>query len=550
MMNEKYKSIGRSLLVGCAIFILLVCILLGIFGFVTYYRGMIDKYQGYIRDVLQLAMTEIDADDMQNCVSTKTKSEKFEETQAFLDRIKENFDIEFIYIIEPLNTNETDNVRNVMVGITAEERVIDYDYYSVELGSLTGEDYSAKVAGQYLEGMNKDGISYFTNKTEYGYDYTGITPIKNKAGKAIAVLGVDVSMAEIQSVFMRYLLMLGAVILVLAAAAVGIMYNWLQNRVIDPLKRLEETSVSFVESSRTAEHPNDLRIIDQNIKTGDEMESLSDSMMKMFADMKRYMSDLVTVTKEKERIGAELNVATNIQADMLPRIFPAFPEREEFEIYASMNPAKEVGGDFYDFFMLDDNHIGLVMADVSGKGIPAALFMVISKTLIKNRAMMGGGPAEILGFVNEQLCEGNAAEMFVTVWFAIIDVQTGKGMAANAGHEHPVLRHKDGAYELIEYRHSLAVAAFDGAVFKEHEFQLEPGDTIFVYTDGVPEATNANGELYGTERMLKALNNNLDLNVNQLLPAVRKDVDEFVGEAPQFDDLTMMGFYYKGPKSK
>ena len=254
--------------------------------------------------------------------------------------------------------------------------------------------------------------------------------------------------------------------------------------------------------------------------------------------------------KEKERIGAELNVATQIQADMLPRIFPAFPERKEFDLYATMDPAKEVGGDFYDFFLVDDDHLGLVMADVSGKGVPAALFMVIAKTLIKNRALLGESPAVVLRNVNEQLCEGNEAELFVTVWLAVIEISTGKGIAANAGHEHPVIRRADGKYELVEYRHSPAVATMEGIRFREHEFELHPGDRLFVYTDGVPEATDANNELFGPERMLEALNRNVSAEPKELLASVREEIDTFVGAAPQFDDITMLGIHYYGPGEK
>ena len=260
----------------------------------------------------------------------------------------------------------------------------------------------------------------------------------------------------------------------------------------------------------------------------------------------RLTAEKMQSEKEKERIGAELNVATQIQADMLPRIFPAFPERNEFDLFASMHPAKEVGGDFYDFFLVDDDHIALVMADVSGKGVPAALFMVIAKTLIKNRAQLGESPAEILKNVNEQLCEGNEAELFVTVWLAIIEISTGKGVAANAGHEHPTICRANGRYELVEYRHSPAVATMEGVRFREHTFELHPGDRLFVYTDGVPEATDANDELFGNERMLSALNSDPEAAPEQLLRSVREAIDAFVGDAPQFDDITMLGFSYFG----
>ena len=220
----------------------------------------------------------------------------------------------------------------------------------------------------------------------------------------------------------------------------------------------------------------------------------------------KWAAEAMRNAQEKERIGAELNVATQIQADMLPSIFPAFPERKDFDIYATMDPAKEVGGDFYDFFLIDGDHLGMVMADVSGKGVPAALFMVIAKTLLKNSTMKGGQPADIVAEVNNQLCEGNEAQLFVTAWLAVLELSTGRGVAVNAGHEHPCLRRAEGSFELVKYRHSPALATMEGIPFRQHEFRLQPGDTLFVYTDGVCEATNADNELFGEERMVEALN--------------------------------------------
>lgn len=281
-------------------------------------------------------------------------------------------------------------------------------------------------------------------------------------------------------------------------------------------------------------------------KTKDEIQVIAEAFSALSDRTQNYIEQITKITAEKERIGAELNVAANIQADMLPRIFPPYPNNKEFDLFASMTPAKEVGGDFYDFFMIDDSHIALVMADVSGKGVPAALFMVIAKTLIKDRALQGGTPAEILDDVNAQLCEGNEASLFVTVWLAIIDLKTGEGMAANAGHEHPALRHKGGEFQLVEYRHSPAVAVMEGMKFREHPFKLEPGDTLFVYTDGVPEATDKNNQLFGNDRMLEALNRDKDAHPKAVLKNVNDGISEFIGDAEQFDDTTMLCFHYKG----
>ena len=282
-------------------------------------------------------------------------------------------------------------------------------------------------------------------------------------------------------------------------------------------------------------------------RTGDEIEVLAESFAKQSARMTLYIDQIKRVTAEKERIGAELDMASRIQSSQLPTLFPPFPDRKEFTLYASMTPAKEVGGDFYDFFMIDHDHMGFVMADVSGKGVPAALLMMVSRVLIKSTLQNGKGPAETLFTVNNQLCEGNDADFFVTVWIAVLEISTGKGVAANAGHEHPVLRRACGNYELQVYKHSMPIATMKGLPFQEHAFQLNPGDSFFVYTDGVPEATDTNKELFGTERMLEALNTDPDAKPEQAMANVSKAINTFVDGAEQFDDITMMCFRYLGP---
>ena len=272
----------------------------------------------------------------------------------------------------------------------------------------------------------------------------------------------------------------------------------------------------------------------------------------MEKDIGDYVENLTNVTREKERMGAELNIASQIQDGMLPSIFPAFPERKEFDIYATMTPAKEVGGDFYDFFLIDDDHLAMVIADVSGKGIPAALFMMASKILINNFSMIGlMDPAQILELVNDRICDNNPAEMFVTVWLGILEISTGTLRAANAGHEYPCVYHNnEKSFELFKDRHGLVIGGMKGSKYRSYEMQLKPGDGLFVYTDGVAEATNIENQLFGTDRLLLTLNSHPEANCIDILKEVKDSLDGFVQEAPQFDDITMLAMRYSGPKEK
>ncbi|MBP5239714.1 MAG: PP2C family protein-serine/threonine phosphatase [Oscillospiraceae bacterium] len=262
--------------------------------------------------------------------------------------------------------------------------------------------------------------------------------------------------------------------------------------------------------------------------------------------MERERMEQENKLKEQERLVEDLHTAREIQRSALPHIFPPFPERKEIELFASMDPALDVGGDFYDFFFIDEDHLCLVMADVSGKGIPGALFMMVSKRIIQDTARADLGAGEILEKTNAALCDNNQTGMFVTVWLGILELSTGRLTAANAGHEYPVIQKKGGSFELYKDRHGFVIGGMESARYRDYELQMEPGDKIFVYTDGVPEATAGSGEMFGTERMVAALNTCREGGPEELLQTVSDAVDAFVGDAEQFDDLTMMCLEYRG----
>ena len=281
------------------------------------------------------------------------------------------------------------------------------------------------------------------------------------------------------------------------------------------------------------------------VVTNDEIGDLANSFNHMAVSLDQYIKDLTTVTAEKERIGAELDVAKHIQSSMLPCIFPPYPDRKEFDIYATMQPAKEVGGDFYDFFMVDDAHLAIVMADVSGKGVPAALFMVIGKTLIKDHTTPDTDLGDVFSEVNNVLCESNSEGLFITAFEGVLNLKTGEFRFVNAGHEPPFITHAGGLFVPHKIRPGFVLAGMEGIRYKSGSLQIEPGDKIFQYTDGVTEATDAQNNLYGMERLTSVLNSNIDKSPDDILPAVKKDIDQFVGDAPQFDDITMLCLEFK-----
>ncbi len=315
----------------------------------------------------------------------------------------------------------------------------------------------------------------------------------------------------------------------------------LGKRIVTPLNRITKRIAELREGDMEFK-------MEDAYRTGDEVEELAKSFADISHKTLQYVEEVKTVTAEKERIGTELTLATHIQAAMLPHIFPAFPDRPDFDIYASMDPAKEVGGDFYDYFLIDDDHLCMVAADVSGKGVPAALFMMASKIILQSCAMLGHSAAEILTKTNEAVCSNNEAQMFVSVWLGILELSTGRLQAASAGHEYPMIKAPDGEFEVFRDKHGLVIGAMEGVRYREYEMQLAPGTRLFVYTDGLPEATDAGDRMFGLERTLDALNEEPDAPPEIILKNVRKSVDAFVKDAEQFDDLTMLCMEYKGSK--
>ena len=313
--------------------------------------------------------------------------------------------------------------------------------------------------------------------------------------------------------------------------------------IIRPLKEVQGDIRFYKDTKRSKDVIESL----SKIKSRNEIGQLAEDVIDLTREIDNYTKKIAAISAEEKRIGTELELAARIQESMLPMIFPPFPDRKEFDIFASMDPAKEVGGDFYDFFFIDDDHLCLVIADVSGKGIPAAMFMTICKIILANTAKLGKSPAETLENANIAICPNNREEMFVTVWMGILELSTGILTASNAGHEYPILRGPDGKFEMLKDSHGFVIGVMEGMEYQCYEIRIAPGSTLFLYTDGLPEATDPGKCMFGTDRILEVLNINPDKNPEQILNTMTEAVNDFVKDAEQFDDLTMLCLHYKGP---
>lgn len=470
------------------------------------------------------------------------KTDAYKKTAALFNKLKKDGNVTFLSLVVP----DEDSVHFYIDAMVEEmgdspENQLAYGSdvpYTEAANPDDPRDMEKYITIWQMYSQNKGLEKPIVTDNSYGYNYTGISVITDENGKAIAEIQYILDMSKVRAHLNSFLINM----LLIAFAVIGLTilaYIFFVGRVVTkPIGKLAAFTKNITETGVFENQ----RI---SLKTGDEIEQLGKSFNYMLEKLESYIANLSRVTAEKERIGAELDIAKNIQASMLPCIFPAFPERREFDIYATMDPAKEVGGDFYDFFMVDERHLAIVMADVSGKGVPAALFMVIGKTLINDHTVPGKDLGEVFAEVNNMLCESNSEGLFITAFEGVLDLATGEFNFVNAGHEMPFILKAGGEFESYKIRPGFVLAGMENMKYRAGSITLGAGDKIFQYTDGVTEATNSENKLYGMDRLKAALNSVKNAAPAEILGAVKADIDKFVSGAPQFDDITMLCLEYK-----
>lgn len=399
----------------------------------------------------------------------------------------------------------------------------------LRIAGSTKDPDGKSIIGTYVDkyvadGLDKEGRFFGNSNVEGGMIYSLYYATYNSKHEITGFVVVGRAASELYDQVRfasQNILVLLIIIILLAGVGIALVsHRWTKgiSKIVEYLGRVGQN-----------EFPEDKLVVDSRDETEDIAESIN---------------DMVNALKTGKRIGVELSLASDIQAHMLPCIFPPYPDANEFDVFASMTPAKEVGGDFYDFFMLDEKNIAVVIADVSGKGIPSALVMVIAKTLIKNHTTYGLEPAEVFTTVNKMLCEGNDNCMFVTAWMGVLNTETGKLTYVNAGHNHPLIKKADGTFEYLTSKAEFVLAGMEGIRYRQNVLLMEPGSRLFLYTDGVTEATNPQEELYGEDRLRDFLNQHSTEKPTELLSLLKKNIDAFAGEAEQFDDMTMLVLDY------
>ena len=540
---KKLRSHAAVKCIGGIILSLIVFFaVVSVIGFNSFTEALLAQYSDGAFLTARTAGDYVDADKLAEYIRNGDSGDDYRETWNQLDRLCNGSGATFVYVIQP-DLSDYGHITFLFSTINHDSTYTKYDfgYYR----ETTNDEYREKYRALYEQEAEQELVIRDRGYIETDPHITAMIGLKGSDGQVKAILCVQRQMDVLQNARKTYLgkIILALVILIILVIVWQSLF--LHRVLLQPMKQITDEAERFSREN-VAASPR----LAETIRNTDEIGYLASSIDHMEEQITDYIDSITKITAEKERISAELSLATQIQASVLPHIFPPFPDRKEFDIYASMDPAKEVGGDFYDFFLIDSDHLGLVIADVSGKGIPAALFMMSSKIIIQSIAMLGKTPGEVLTKTNDAICSGNQAGMFVTVWMGILEISTGKMTCANAGHEYPVLKRADGDFELFRDKHGFVIGGMEGIRYKEYELQMNPGDKLFVYTDGVPEATDADNELFGTERMTDALNTVKDADPEHVLSGVRRAVDAFVKDAEQFDDLTMLCVEYRGKQSE
>lgn len=544
-MKRIFPGLTVKFTSGMLIVAAVICSLACFIGYWEFTAVLEKQYNDTAYHIACTAREYVDGDRITGYLETGIKDGAYNDTKEKLDALLLTMEARYIYVAA-VDKSDYRTLTYVFDAYSPNSEIPPYQLLDVSKDIKS--EYADSVKTIMTTGERVDNY-FYSYSEKFGPHTTAAVPIYDSQGRIVALLSVEKAMSTLQQARGHYVfVVLLATLLVVALCSVIYIY-YTYRVMIRPVLNITKEAKNFVERESGAVDSVDTENYLGKIRNRDEIGTLAKAIARMETDISSYITNLTAVTAEKERIGTELNIATKIQMDMLPCIFPAFPGRDEFEIYAAMMPAKEVGGDFYDYFLTDDDHLVMVMADVSGKGVPAALFMVIAKTLLKNSALNGITAGEIAEKVNMQLCENNDAGMFVTVWLGILTISTGHLNYINAGHEYAAVM-RGGVYELVKEKHGFVMAGLEGISYKEYEMRLEPGDRLFLYTDGVAEATNTLNELYGTDRMLAALNKTAGMEPKETVDALKKDIDVFAGDAPQFDDITMLSFYFHGQRPR
>jgi len=548
------------------ILVTLLTVMIAIFSYQIFTRTTMKEITTYVRQVADFAstvvlkwdfqeylnmgydrITELDGRDGYD-MNTDFISEKektiytmYRNTSASLETISEAQDIAQIGVIIPDQEKDYSEFTVIFLNLRGQEQAY------LHLGdrvAVDGELDRTAMKNLWEEKTTEEVVLDPSGEEKESATLSVMQPIYVKyiSEKPIGILIVVRSLDTILATWKRYIIGIFAMGLGMMLIGILMVGLYLRSRVVTPINLITKEADRFAKENFKAE-----KRLKDKVKSITEIRVLAKSIDKMEEDTVENIEKISQMTRESERLETELSFAADLQRNVLPK-GEILSRRKEFDVAAQMNPAREVGGDFYDFFMIDDTHLVLLIADVSDKGMGAAFFMAVAKTLLKGRAGMGGKASEIITYVEEKLSEENENGMFVTAWLGIVDLATGEVNACNAGHNFPAMLKKESGegYGIVKTEHGPPICFLPGMGHVDYYFRLQPKDRIFLYTDGVTEAKRPDGERFGNDRLIEALNEDILIDDESLILRVKAAVDRFSGDEPQYDDMTMLSFTYYG----
>lgn len=535
-MKKRQTHISTTVIIMLALLLCIFGAAADSIGYYCFTKTLTAQYGETALSVADLAASSVRAEDLDGFLESNGTSDAYRQAQSDLQTLCDRMDAEFIYIIDTTG----DDCGEIMFLFEVVNRDSAFPPYEVgHTQPTTNEEYRARYKELYAGEIEHAYVVRDKGAVETGSHITALVPIRDDEQNVRALLAVQLQMEYLGSARRGYLAAMVLVTLVLIVVAGTAWFIIIQSRLLKPISDISREAQRFSTEYTLPKVP-----LADRMNASNEIGTLAGSLDEMESKTLDYFTSLEKVTEEKRRVDTELSFASDIQAAMLPRSFPLFPEHDEFDVFAAMDPAREVGGDFYDAFMIGDHKAAVVIGDVSDKGVPAALVMVITKTLIKNHAQLGMTPEEVFTRVNDILSRDNDACLFITAWMGVLDLTTGVMTCVNAGHNPPFLCRADGSVTCLRSKPCIVLAAMDGVRYTSGTLTLSPGDRLFLYTDGVTEAMDKDGQLYGEERLTNYLTAHVSDAERDLLHGLRTDMDGFTDGAVQSDDVTMLVLDY------
>ena len=540
-MNIKTKGkLGFKMTAYCIVFALCLTFIIGGIGVYTYYENSMEHYKSFLYSIVAITKQILNKDELEKTIKYDELNQSYYELQYYLDSIKDYGNIEYIYIMDQ---NENADYEYIICGYSKEE--LKTPDIQLKFKDIVADEIDSKMMAVFKEVITGENDNIFVlNNSDLGYVMTLVTSIQNSTGEIIGVLAADILVDHIMQDVRNYIVTV--LMWTVLAMIVFLLFFIIRIRktIIKPIISIGKYANDFV--GQTNLEPSQIHIKEMNIRTGDELELLSKQLNTMMKDMVEYMQGLESMTAQHERMNMQLELTRQIQQNMLPGKFPAFPERIEFDIHAIMKPSGDVGGEFYDFFLTDGTHLGIITASVVGEGIPAALFMMRCKTLMKNYAVLGLEPAKVLAETNNELCKSNSAGLLLEVFIGILDVYSGEFVYANAGEHKPYVIAEDGEIKQIETAEGFLLGTMEYIPFYQNTINLHKKDILCLFTRGFFNIVNRKGKMQVSDLLLR-INSNLTLNssMKELADLAEEEINQICGKVREYD-LTLVAVRFEG----